>query len=406
LLGVGGVRLLQALGRSVEVYHFNEGHAVFAGLELLRNAMDSGLNLNDAIAEVKQNIVFTTHTPVKAGNEEHGIELMESMGANVGLTRDELVRVGGSPFNMTVAGLRLARAANAVAALHGETARDMWKDVEGGAPIRAITNGVHEPTWQDARVRAAIVPDKDHDTRDRELWTAHQRMKEELFAHIAERNGVDLDIDSLTIGFARRAATYKRATLIFGDEKRLEALFDRGLQLVFSGKAHPADHSGKEIIAALVKAAARWPKNVVFVQNYDMTWGAALTRGVDVWLNNPRRPFEASGTSGMKAAMNGVPNLSILDGWWPEGCKHGVTGWRIGDGKDQGVYISDEQKRTMDERDRAALYEVLENEVLPAYGNWDRWVAIMQASIAMSQWHFSSDRMVEDYFKYLYAPQM
>jgi starch phosphorylase len=404
LLGVGGVRLLQALGETVDVYHFNEGHAVFAGIELLGQAMDSGLSLENALAEVKRKIVFTTHTPVKAGNEQHPIELMQRMGADLGRSTEELERLGGSPFNMTVAGLRLARHANAVASLHAETARDMWKEVEGGAPIRGITNGVHVPTWQDARIRAATVLDKPEEVRARDLWGAHQRLKSELLASIQEQTGVELDVNTLTIGFARRAATYKRALLIFGDEDRLQKLFDRGLQLVFSGKAHPADGAGKEIVAQLVAASKRWPKNVVFVENYDMNWGAALTRGVDVWLNNPRRPFEASGTSGMKAAMNGAPNLSILDGWWPEGCAHGVTGWRIGDSKDQGVELSEEQMLAQDKRDLASLYTMLEDEVLPTYEKRSDWVAIMEASIRMSQWKFSSDRMVEDYFQYLYAP--
>ena len=404
LLGVGGVKLLQALGQSVDVYHFNEGHAVFAGIELLGQEMASGLSQDEALAKVREKIVFTTHTPVKAGNEQHPIALMQRMGADLGRSAEELEKLGGSPFNMTVAGLRLARHANAVASLHAETARDMWKDVEGAAPIRGITNGVHVPTWQDARIRAATVLDKKPALRSRDLWTAHQRMKAELFASIKDQTGAILDMEALTIGFARRAATYKRAMLIFGDEKRLEALMDRGLQLIFSGKAHPADDAGKEIVAKLVAASKRWPKNIVFVEDYDMNWGAALTRGVDVWLNNPRRPFEASGTSGMKAAMNGAPNLSILDGWWPEGCEHGVTGWRIGDTSDLGVELTDEQKQKQDDRDQDALYSVLETEVLPTYQKRDAWVSIMEASIRMSQWQFSSDRMVEDYFQYLYAP--
>lgn len=405
LLGVGGVRLLQALGRSVDVYHFNEGHAVFAGLELLRQAKERGLDAKAALAEVRPKVVFTTHTPVKAGNEVHGIELMQRIGADVGHSREELETLGGAPFNMTVAGLRLARNANAVAELHAETARDMWKDVSGAAPIRAITNGVHVPTWQDARVRAATVIEKAGEQSGRELWQAHQRMKRELFASIAASNGVELNPEVLTIGFARRAASYKRALLIFGDTERLEALFAKGLQLVFSGKAHPADAAGKEVVEALFAASKRWPANVVFVENYSMTWGALLTRGVDVWLNNPRRPFEASGTSGMKAAMNGVPNLSILDGWWPEGCEHGVTGWRIGDDQDLGVEVSDEERLAQDLRDRGSLYDVLEKEVLPTYAQQDRWTEIMRASVAMSQWQFSANRMVEDYFRYLYRPQ-
>jgi glycogen phosphorylase len=405
LLGVGGVRLLQALDRKVDVYHFNEGHAVFAGLELVRQAKGRGLDMRESLSEVRSSVVFTTHTPVKAGNEVHAIELMQRMGADCGHSASELEELGGSPFNMTVAGLRMAREANAVAELHGETARDMWKDVTGAAPIRAITNGVHVPSWQDPRIRAATVREKDEQAGNAELWQVHQRMKRELLASIEETTGIALDLDKLTVGFARRAASYKRALLIFGDTARVEKLFASGLQLVFSGKAHPADAMGKEVVAQLVMASKRWPQNVVFVENYDMDWGARLTRGVDIWLNNPRRPFEASGTSGMKAAMNGVPNLSILDGWWPEGCEHGVTGWRIGKGLDQGVEVSEEQREIQDIRDRENLYQVLETEVLPTYSDHPRWTAIMRASINMSQWKFSSDRMVQDYFKYLYRVQ-
>jgi starch phosphorylase len=304
---------------------------------------------------------------------------------------------------MTVAGLRLARIANGVAELHGETARAMWNGVEGAAPIIAITNGVHAPTWQDARVRAALVPDKPRDRQDGELWDAHQKMKAELIAEIALRTNVTLAEDKLLVGFARRAATYKRADLIFGEEKVLNKLFDKGLQLVYSGKAHPRDLQGKALIGKVLEASKKHPKQVVFLENYDMRLGAMLTRGVDVWLNNPRRPLEASGTSGMKAAMNGVPNLSILDGWWPEGCEHGVTGWKIGDPDPKDDAFDETDIARVDKRDRELLYQTLEREVLPAYGDRARWVAIMRASIAMSQWRFSSDRMIEDYISKVYS---
>jgi starch phosphorylase len=295
---------------------------------------------------------------------------------------------------MTVAGLRLATHANAVSQLHGETARKMWSHVDDAAPITAVTNGVHVPTWQDARVRAAVVSEKSLGQRRGELWDAHQRMKRELVAAIADRTGSQLDEDKLLIGFARRAAQYKRAPLILGDPDRIEPLLrERKVQLVFAGKAHPADHGGKQIITDLVRAAEE-SDALVYLENYDMRIGALLTRGCDVWLNNPRRPMEASGTSGMKAAMNGVLNLSILDGWWPEGCRHGVTGWRIGQGEDAD-----------DERDRAALYDVLESEVIPRYyGDRDAWTDMMLASVQMSSWRFSSTRMVEDYYRRLYCP--
>ncbi|HEY8146639.1 MAG TPA: alpha-glucan family phosphorylase [Kofleriaceae bacterium] len=405
LLGVGGVRLLRALGRSPDVYHFNEGHAVFAGLELLGEGRAAGLSFEDALARVRRHVVFTTHTPVLAGNEAHDLDLLHRMGADLGHTREELISLGGSPFNMTVAGLRLSRRANAVAELHGETARAMWRAVDRAAPIISVTNGVHVGTWQDARVRAAVVADKPPERRRAALWRAHQELKAELCAALAAETGADLRQDGLLVGFARRAATYKRADLVFGDTARLAGLFERGLQLVFAGKAHPADGDGKAVIARIREATHRFPGQVVYVENYDMRLGALLTRGCDVWLNNPRRPKEASGTSGMKAAMNGVLNLSVLDGWWPEGCRHGETGWSIGDSDNSTVDLSPAEIESIDARDRESLYRVLADEVMPRYQN-DReaWIAMMEESVAMASWRFSSDRMVEDYFERLYAP--
>jgi glycogen phosphorylase len=411
LLGVGGVRLLAALGLEVDVHHFNEGHAVFAGLELLRENRygGEGGSIPDRLARLRPHVVFTTHTPVPAGNEVHGLDLMRHLDAHLGFSDHELAEIGGSPFSMTVAGLRMSRVANAVAELHGRTARAMWHDVSGAAPILHVTNGVHVPTWQDARVRAALVADKAEEARAAELWQAHQEMKGELIAEVARRTGVPLRADRLLLGFARRAAQYKRADLILGDEARLGRLFaDDRVQLVYSGKAHPRDSGGKALVARLHAAAQRWPGRVVFLENYDMTLGALLTRGCDVWLNNPRRPLEASGTSGMKAAMNGVLNLSILDGWWPEGCQHGVTGWKIGDPDPDDDVVHTHHAGTepspIDDRDRTRLYDVLEHEVMPTYyDDRARWVAMMKASIAMSQWRFSSDRMVQEYFARLYS---
>jgi len=403
VLGVGGVRLLRKLGIDVDVYHFNEGHAVFAGFELVREAREKGASFDEALRWVGERIVFTTHTPVPAGNEMHEIGVMRRMGACLDLSDEEVSRIGGSPFSMTVAGLRLARSANAVAKLHGETAREMWKHVEGGAPIASITNGVHARTWQDARIRAANVPDKAAGRRRSELWGAHQEMKRELLEAIRERTGSSLREDRLLIGFARRAAPYKRASLFFSDEANVKSLFrDSRVQIVFASKAHPDDERGRKIVGKLVEASRRWPQNVVFLENYDMRLGALLTRGCDIWLNNPRRPMEASGTSGMKAAMNGVLNVSILDGWWPEGCRNGETGWQIGRAPEPGDKPLSTTKQ--DARDADALYRVLTSEVLPRYYEGrDQWVGMMQKSIAMAQWRFSSDRMVEDYFRSLYA---
>jgi len=405
VLGVGGVRLLDALGERPEVFHFNEGHAVFAGLELLRQHRFGGETLPDRIARLREHVVFTTHTPVPAGNEVHELDLMRKMSADLGFSNDELIQVGGAPFSMTVAGLRLSRIANGVAELHGETARAMWKGVEGAAPIISVTNGVHAPTWQDARIRAALVPDKPRERQDAELWDAHQDAKRELISEVARRTGVHLALDKLIIGFARRAAAYKRAELILGDEPALHRLFDRGVQLVYAGKAHPRDVAGKALVGKLLDAARRHARHVVFVENYDMRVGAMMTRGADIWLNNPRRPLEASGTSGMKAAMNGVPNLSVLDGWWPEGCVHGVTGWKIGDPDPNDDAFNESDAARVDHRDREILYRVLEHEVLPAYDDRGRWLELMRASIAMAQWRFSSDRQIEDYVAKLYRRQ-
>jgi starch phosphorylase len=290
---------------------------------------------------------------------------------------------------MTVAGLRLSRRSNAVSELHAEVSRTMWRDVEHASEILAITNGVHAPTWQDGRIRDAVATPED-------VWARHQHLQGELLDLVAVRTGARLDPGVLTVGFARRAASYKRSSLIFHDPDRIAALLEgRQLQLVFAGKAHPDDEVGRRIIGDLVAMARRYPQAVSFVPDYDMALGRALTRGADVWLNNPIRPLEACGTSGMKAAMNGVLNCSILDGWWPEACEHGVNGWAIGD--------TTSAMPEQDARDAAALYDVLEREVIPAYADRGRWVGMMQASIAMAQERFSSDRMCQEYFERLYA---
>jgi starch phosphorylase len=391
LLGIGGIRALRALHLPVDLYHFNEGHAVFAGIELIADRIEAGADFHAAWQEVREKIVFTTHTPVPAGNEIHAIEDLHRLGAGCELVKAELREIGGNPFNMTVAGLRLARRANAVAQLHGETSRSMWAGVDNAAPIIAITNGVHRGTWQDPRIAFAVGGD------DSALRFARREMKDELLAEVAVRTGVKLSREALTIGFARRAATYKRPDLLLRDPDRLAPLLKDGrVQLIFSGKAHPADQAGKAVVALLIETIRQWPESIVFLENYDMALGRLLTRGCDVWLNTPRRPMEASGTSGMKAAMNGTLNLSILDGWWPEGCEHGVTGWAIGDetvGPDS----------VQDVRDLKALYATLEQDVVPAWGDPPRWARMMRASIRMGVERFSSDRMVTEYFARLYS---
>ncbi len=389
LLGIGGVRALAALGVAPDIYHFNEGHAVFAGLELIAQEMAKGRDLETAWGEVRSRIVFTTHTPVEAGNESHPIDLLLAVGAGRGVRREDLVRLGGDPFNMTVAGLRLAGRANAVSDLHGVTAREMWRHAGEIAPILAITNGVHPGTWQDPRIRLAL--------HGGDLWDVHGDLKDELLREVARRTGVTLRQDALLIGFARRAAGYKRGDLILRDPSRIEPWLKTGaVQLLFAGKCHPQDEAGRRLVQSLVQAVRRYPKSAVFLEDYDLRLGRLLTRGCDVWLNNPRRPMEASGTSGMKAAMNGVLNVSVLDGWWPEGCKHGVNGWQIGDGRNE------TDLHAADERDMRSLYEVIEKEVLPAFGDRVAWTRMMRASIEMAQWSFSSHRMVRDYFYTLY----
>ncbi len=389
VLGIGGVRALRALGIAPDVYHFNDSHPLLAGTELIRQKMDEdGLTFEEAWRRTREQIVFTTHTPVMAGNEVHQHELLQYMGAYNGLTYGQMLALGGTPFSMTAAGLRLARKANAVAELHAATAREMWREVGGAAAIIAVTNGVHNGTWQDLRIADAYQHQAD-------LWPPHQEAKRELLAEIARRNGVVLNENSLTIGFARRAAPYKRSDLIFRRPELIDALLKSGqLQLVFAGKAHPNDAIGKGIVANLYAMSRIYPASVVFLQNYEMGIARLLTRGCDVWLNNPVRPMEASGTSGMKAAMNGVLNLSVLDGWWPEGCHHGINGWQIGDGS---------QAEDQDAADVESLYRVLLGEILPLYREErGRWTEMMRASIEMAHWRFSAARLLEDYYQRLY----
>jgi len=385
LLGIGGVRALGWLGHDVRTYHFNEGHAVFAGLESIAELMETGLQFPEAWARVRQQNVFTTHTPVRAGNEEHSLADLRRMGACLQLSGGEMRAIGGDPFNMTVAGLRLSRAANAVSKLHGETARAMWKNVENACPIESITNGVHRATWQANEIRdAADAPAR--------LWDAHVTLKAQLLAEIQRRQGVALDPGHLLIGFARRAAGYKRSDLLLRDEARLTKLLEKqNVRVLFAGKAHPDDRGGHDMVAKLVQGARQHPGKVLFLENYDMALGRLLTRGCDVWLNNPVRPLEASGTSGMKAAMNGVLNVSILDGWWPEGCEDGVNGFAIGKGEPGD-----------DARDLEAVYDTLEKRVLPAFAERAKWSRMMAASVKMAVGKFSAERMVLEYFEKLY----
>jgi glycogen phosphorylase len=393
VLGIGGIKAIRALGLPIDIYHFNEGHALFAGFELLREKMeDEGLTFEKAVEVVKKEVVFTTHTPIVQGNESHPIDKIIYMGANLNLTRAQLTFLGGGdPFNMTIGALRLSKIANGVAQLHGETSNKMWAEVDKRAEILAITNAIHLPTWVDnAMIRAA------EDGSD--LWEPHLQNKRALIDFIEAKNGVRLDEEKLIIGFSRRAAPYKRSDFIFSDLSIIEPLLlEKKFQIVFSGKAHPLDDVGKLIVKNLVAMSRKYPKAVVFLENYDMSIGRMLTRGSDIWLNNPRRPLEASGTSGMKAAMNGVLNLSILDGWWPEACVHGVTGWQFGDG------FEHEEEEIQDAHDLKALYKVLLDEVIPTYyENKSAWMDMMRESILQTKEPFAVKRMLEEYYGLLY----
>lgn len=391
VLGIGGVKAMRALQIPIDVYHFNEGHAALAATELIREKMCAGRTFEEAWTATREEVVFTTHTPIKEGNETHPLDRLEYMTAFNGLTRDQMERIGDSPFNMTVAGLRLSRISNGVAALHADTSNKMWKEVAGRSEIIGITNAIHTPTWVDERMTDAYENDGD-------LWETHMEIKRELIAFIQERSGIALNEDNLLIGFSRRAAPYKRSDLIFSQPEIIEPYLESGkVQIVFSGKAHPLDDTGKKIVSNLVSMMKKYPKSVIFLENYDMTIGAQLTRGSDIWLNNPRRPLEASGTSGMKAAMNGVLNCSILDGWWPEACIDGENGWQIGDGFETTDFA------VLDQHDSDALYDTLLNRVLPTYyENRAKWVEMMRKSIETTREAFATKRMLEEYYNKMY----
>ncbi len=386
ILGIGGIRALEALGFDIDIYHFNDGHPVFGGLELIRNFMRSGKDFEDAYNEVRKKIVFTTHTPVIHGNETYDMRLIEYMGASDGFTSEQIELIGGNPFGLTVSGLRLSYRSNAVSKLHSETARKMWEHVNGASDIIAITNGVHAGTWQDEKISTLSGEC---------LWNRHFKLKTDMLYVIERKTGIKFNPEILTIGFARRAAPYKRSNLIFKNKGILEKLLtDNKLQLIFSGKAHPNDIDGKNILADLFGEVKKYPKNMVFLEDYDIEIGKLLTRGCDVWLNNPIRPLEACGTSGMKAAMNGVLNVSVLDGWWPEGFVQGESGFEIGHG-----YSGED----CDIIDSESLYDVLRNEVVPIYyTERKRWLVMMENSIDMASKQFSASRMLEDYYEFMY----
>ena len=397
VLGIGGIKILEALNINVKKYHMNEGHSSLLTLELLkRNEMDAD--------KVKNLCVFTTHTPVEAAFDKFSYGLvMQVLGTEV--PQEVLRKYGGlDRLNMTLLALNLSKYTNGVTEEHMEYSRKLFP----GYHIQEITNGVHSYTWTcqyfrqlfdtyirgwanepELLVRVDAIPNE-------ELWEAHMKAKKELLDFIRQRTGLKMDNDALTLGFARRATEYKRATLIFSDLKRLrEAKRQSRIQLVFAGKAHPRDEAGKKLIKDIYGYIDRLKNEIeiVYLENYDMEMSAKLTSGVDVWLNTPLPPYEASGTSGMKAAHNGVINFSVLDGWWIEGCVEGVTGWAIGPSPNQAV--SEEEKRS---RELADLYNKLEYLIIPKfYKERDNWISMMRNSIGKVAYYFNSHRMMLRY---------
>lgn len=400
VLGIGGVRALRQLGIEPDIYHFNEGHAVFAGTELIREKMvEEDISFEEAWEETREEIVFTTHTPIIQGNEEHPHNLLQYMGAYQNLTLEQMAAIGGVPFNMTVAGLRLSYISNGVSQLHSETANKMWEEIDDRSEIISISNGVHRNTWVSSEIRQ-IYKEKE------KLWDIHLNNKKELIEFVINRTGKQLKMDSLLIGFARRAAPYKRGIFIFSDMDIIDPLLrENKIQIIFSGKAHPLDDSGKEIVAKQVAIADKYPGSVIFLENYDMEIAYYMTRGCDLWLNNPRRPKEACGTSGIKAAMNGILNFSILDGWWPEAYREDENGWQLGDGKYEDDFDGDysEKIKKQDQNDLKSLYETLLDEILPTYYNdREKWKTMMQQSIKSTIEKFSAQRMLRDYYEKMY----
>jgi starch phosphorylase len=456
VLGIGGVRALGALGIAPKVFHLNEGHAAFVVLQRIRDAVERGTGFEEALEHIRSTTVFTTHTPVAAGHDAFPFHMVEkhlsSCWGTLGPNRDRFLALGsydteaGPQFNMTALALRSAGAINAVSELHGRVTRSMWAPIwkgkeEAERAVSVVTNGVHLPTWIAADLAGLLAsflgPDWPHLHDDPalwdtvrgipagDLWEIRQRLRRHLFAFIRERArqrwvdsgstppviaaGTLLEPDALTIGFARRFAGYKRPELIFTDPGRLARILNtpgRPVQIIFSGKAHPADEAGKRHLQRVYQRALDplFAGRIAFVDGYDLHVAHFLVQGCDVWLNNPRKPLEASGTSGMKAAINGVPHLSVGDGWWAEGFT-GANGWVI----DGGVTGSDEE---VDRADAAALYRVLEGQIVPAFYERGadevplRWLHIVKEAILSVAPHFSARRMVKQYVGRMYVPAL
>lgn len=458
VLGIGGVRALRALGIEPAAWHLNEGHAAFLTLERCRELVARGLSFREAREVVAANALFTTHTPVPAGNDTFSYELIDryfgSYWEQLGLTREQFLSIAqeehgwGPTFSMTVLALRLTGHHNGVSALHGDVSRRMWQFLWPGVdvdevPIDSITNGIHSPSWvcpemnqlfkrylrEDwaEQVDTPATWENLREVPDAELWHVHMQRKQALIDYARQRlrahhlrlgEGAPqiaefdtmLDPEALTIGFARRFATYKRATLIFRDLSRLQNLLSdphRPVQLLFAGKAHPADQPGKALIEQVyqISRTDAFRGKVILLEDYDIDMARYLVSGADLWLNNPLRPHEASGTSGQKAALNGLPNCSILDGWWAEGYNR-HNGWAIGEEREY------HDQNVQDEADSLSLYTLLENDIVPAYFERDtdglphRWVALMREAIRTCAPAFSMQRMVKEYTSRFYVPEI
>jgi len=409
VLGMGGVRMAHALGHRVNVYHMNEGHAALLILALIENTLGGGplgAPTESDLALVRQRCVFTTHTPVPAGHDRFSTEqTIRILGGDRTARLEKLGCYRDGMLNMTLLALKFSRYANGVAMQHAIVSRAMFPEFK----IDSITNGVHAPTWVSEPIQEMLdehIPSwrRDNlylrngiDLPEKDILAAHAHAKEDLLAEIGTRTGAVLDPNVLTLGFARRVATYKRASLMFTDPERLVKIAGQagGLQIVYAGKAHPQDEPGKALIQRVVEDAAKVSGSllkVIYLENYAWDLGALLTAGVDVWVNTPKRPYEASGTSGMKAALNGVPSLSILDGWWIEGCIEGVTGWAIEDGAN-------------DAEEALSLYEKLEKAVVPLYLDApEKWARLMRTTLAFNGSYFNTNRMVKQYTRNAYYP--
>ncbi len=454
LLGVGGVRVLRALGIEPQAWHANEGHAAFMLTERVREYVAGGMSYADATAKVRSASTFTTHTPVPAGHDQFGPDQIEQCAGPIwdemGISKDDFLAIGHHPvidhqtFHMTATAIRLSRRVNGVSRRHGVVTRDLWTALWPGrpaekVPIGHVTNGVHLATWMANAIMQVVdrslgadwgnrldepgTWDKIMAADDATLWFAHRQLKESLLNIIREEArrsfvahsleapqivgaGVMLDPHVLTIGFARRFATYKRANLIFRDAERLKKLLTDSkcpVQIVFAGKAHPADHPGKDVLQQVYQFTrdTQFEGRVAFVEDYDMHLAHLLVQGVDMWMNLPKVPLEASGTSGMKAALNGVPQFSTIDGWWEEACD-GSNGWAIGE-----AGVVDDDAETADR-----LYTILEKEVVPRFYTRDEkgiprdWLTMMKQAMRISGQFFTAHRMVEEYARDYYVPSM